>query len=252
MDLGLKGLKVIVGGATRGISKATATLLAQEGCDLGLFSRNGDALAEMEQELGSNGVKVATREFVLEDRQGYKDMLAGFADKLGGCDIFIHSISSSGAQGAMDWDESYRIDMLGAVDGCEALEPYLEKSKAGSIILMSSTAAIETFLIPQAFNAIKAAMITYGKQLSQAWAPKGIRVNMVSPGPISYPGGNWEGAKAVMPDLYAGILAQIPTGRFGSPEEVAKAVAFLASPAASYITGANLVIDGGFTKRVQF
>ncbi len=252
MDLGLKGLKVIVGGATRGISKATATLLAQEGCDLGLFSRNGDALAEMEQELGSNGGKVVTREFVLEDRQGYKEMLTGFADKLGGCDIFIHSISSSGAQGAMDWDESYRIDMLGAVDGCEALEPYLEKSKAGSIILMSSTAAIETFLIPQAFNAIKAAMITYGKQLSQAWASKGIRVNMVSPGPISYPGGNWEGAKAMMPDLYAGILAQMPMGRFGSPEEVAKAVAFLASPAASYITGSNLVIDGGFTKRVQF
>lgn len=252
MDLGLKGLKVVVGGATRGISKATATLLAHEGCDLGLFSRNGDALAEMEQDLGSHGGKVATREFVLEDRQGYKEMLTGLADKLGGCDIFIHSISSSGAQGSMDWDESYRIDMLGAVDGCEALEPYLEKSKAGSIILMSSTAAIETFLIPQAFNAIKAAMITYGKQLSQVWAPKGIRVNMVSPGPISYPGGNWEGAKAMMPDLYAGILAQMPMGRFGSPEEVAKAVAFLASPAASYITGANLVIDGGFTKRVQF
>jgi len=252
MDLGLRGLKVIVGGATRGISKATATLLAQEGCDLGLFSRNGAALARMEQELGSHGGKVATQEFVLEDREGYKAMLVGLADTLGGCDIFIHSISSSGAQGSMDWDESYRIDMLGAVDGCEALEPHLEKSKAGSIILMSSTAAIETFLIPQAFNAIKAAMITYGKQLSQAWAAKGIRVNIVSPGPISYPGGNWEGAKAAMPDLYAGILAQMPMGRFGTPDEVAKAIAFLASPAASYITGTNLVIDGGFTKRVQF
>eukprot|EP00456_Euglypha_rotunda_P091163 TRINITY_DN95769_c0_g1_i1.p3 TRINITY_DN95769_c0_g1~~TRINITY_DN95769_c0_g1_i1.p3 ORF type:complete len:143 (+),score=43.46 TRINITY_DN95769_c0_g1_i1:105-533(+) len=142
--------------------------------------------------------------------------------------------------------------MLGAVDGCEALEPWLEKSTAGSIILMSSTAAVETFLVPQAFNAIKAAVITYGKQLSQAWAPKGIRVNMVSPGPITYPGGNWEGAKALAPDLYAGIVGQIPMGRMGTPEEVAKAITFLASPAADYVTGTNLVVDGGFTKRVQF
>lgn len=249
MDLGLAGKKVILGGATRGISRATAQLLAAEGAQLGLFSRNGDALDDLKAELVGS---VVTREFVLEEREGYKTMLTGLADELGGCDIFIHSISSSGAQGSMDWDESYRIDMLGAVDGCEALEPYLEKSGEGSVILMSSTAAIETFLMPQAFNAIKAAVITYGKQLSQAWAGKNIRINMVSPGPISYPGGNWEGAKALMPDLYNGIVAQIPMGRMGAPEDVAKAVAFLASPAASYITGTNIIVDGGFTKRVQF
>lgn len=249
MDLGLSGLKVIMGGATRGISRAAAQLFAAEGAELGLFSRNGDALEDLKEEIGG---KVVTREFVLEDRDGYKTMLAGLAEELGGCDIFVHSISSSGAQGAMDWDESFRIDMLGAVDACEALEPYLEKSSAGSVIFMSSTAAVETFLVPQAFNAIKAALITYGKQLSQSWGAKGVRVNMVVPGPISYPGGNWEGAKALMPDLYNGIVAQIPMGRMGTPEEVAKSIVFLASPAAGYITGSNLVIDGGFTKRVQF
>jgi NAD(P)-dependent dehydrogenase (short-subunit alcohol dehydrogenase family) len=249
MDLGLSGLKVILGGATRGISRETAKLFAAEGATLGLFSRNGDALDDLKAELGG---AVETQEYVLEDREGYRAMLTGLAERIGGCDIFIHSISSSGAQGSGDWDESYRLDMLGAVDGCEALEPWLEKSTAGSIILMSSTAAVETFLVPQAFNAIKAAVITYGKQLSQAWAPKGIRVNMVSPGPITYPGGNWEGAKALAPDLYAGIVGQIPMGRMGTPEEVAKAITFLASPAADYVTGTNLVVDGGFTKRVQF
>lgn len=249
MDLELTGKKVIIGGATRGISRATAKLFAAEGAELGLFSRNGDALDELKEELGG---KVVTREFTWEDRDSYKEMLKGLADELGGCDIFIHSISSSGAQGSQDWEASFQLDMLGAVDGCETLEPYLEQSGTGSVILMSSTAAIETFLIPQAFNAIKAAVITYGSQLGQAWAPKGIRVNMVSPGPISYSGGNWEGIKALMPDLYTGIVSQIPAGRMGTPEEVAKSVVFLASPAAGYVTGANLVIDGGFTKRVQF
>lgn len=249
MDLELQGKKVILGGATRGISKATAQLLAAEGAELGLFSRNGDALDDLKEELGG---RVVTREFTWEDREGYKVMLSGLANELGGCDIFIHSISSSGAQGSQDWDASFQLDMLGAVDGCETLEPHLSKSGQGSIILMSSTAAVETFLIPQAFNAIKAALITYGKQLGEAWAGKGIRVNMVSPGPISYPGGNWEGAKAMAPDIYNMVVGQIPFGRMGTPEEVAKAIVFLASPAAGYITGANLVIDGGFTKRVQF
>lgn len=253
MDLGLKGKKVILGGATRGISKATAQLLAREGCDLGLFSRNGEALAPMAADLAkAHGVKVVAHPFTYEDRDSYRAFLAKLADELGGCDVFIHSLSSSGAGATGDWDKTFQLDMMAAVDGCEVLEPHLAASGSGSVILMSSTAAVETFLIPQAFNAIKAAVITYAKQLSQAWAAKGIRVNAVSPGPVTYSGGNWEGIKAVMPELHAATLAQMPLGRLGAPEDVANAVAFLASPAASYITGINLVIDGGYTKRVQF
>lgn len=253
MDLGLKGKKVIIGGATRGLSKEAVKLFAAEGCDIGMFSRNGEALAELASGFAGKGGKYVTREFVLDDREEYKAMLAGLADELGGCDIFVHSISSSGANGAQDWEESFRIDMLGAVDAVEALEPYLEKSDAASIVMMSSTAAVETFLVPQAFNAIKGALITYASQLSQALAPKGIRVNCVSPGPICYPGGNWDGVKAVMPELVEGIEGQIPLGnRMGSPEDVAPGIVFLASPAAKYIIGANLVIDGGYTKRIQF
>ena len=106
--------------------------------------------------------------------------------------------------------------------------------------------------MPQAFNALKAALITYGSQLSQALAPQGIRVNTVSPGAVYYPGGNWEAIKAAVPQLFEGTLAQMPMGRFGEPEEVARAIVFVASPACPYLTGANLVVDGGFTKRVQF
>jgi NAD(P)-dependent dehydrogenase (short-subunit alcohol dehydrogenase family) len=117
---------------------------------------------------------------------------------------------------------------------------------------MSSTAASETFIMPQAFNAVKAALLTYAKQLSQAWGPKHIRVNTVMPGPISFPGGNWETIKSAVPDLYNATASQFALGRFGIPEEVARTIVFLASPASGYTTGTTVVVDGGYTKRVQF
>jgi NAD(P)-dependent dehydrogenase (short-subunit alcohol dehydrogenase family) len=111
---------------------------------------------------------------------------------------------------------------------------------------------VETFLVPQAFNAIKAALLTYSKQLSQAWGPKRIRVNAVSPGPVSFPSGNWEMIKSAMPDLYNATAGQFALGRFGEPDDVARTIVFLSSPASGYTTGTNIVIDGGYTKRVQF
>jgi NAD(P)-dependent dehydrogenase (short-subunit alcohol dehydrogenase family) len=122
----------------------------------------------------------------------------------------------------------------------------------GAIVIISTTAAVETFVAPQAYNALKAALVTYAKQLCEAVAPQGVRVNTVSPGPITFKGGAWETIETHMPDFHASVLAQAPSGRFGRPEEVANAVVFLASPVASHISGVNLVVDGGFTKRVQF
>lgn len=252
MELGLKGKKVIINGGSRGLGLAALEIYAQEGCDIAFFSRDAKRVDTAVTSLSTHGGKVVGEAFDMNDLEAYQAWLKGAADKLGGCDIFIHNASSSGAQGTTDWDLTYRLDMLGAVRGCETLEPALEASGGGSVILMSSTAAFETFIYPQAFNAIKAAIITYGKQLSQLWAAKNIRVNMVSPGPIAYPGGNWEMIKGAMPELYDKTLSEIPMGRFGAPEDVARAVVFLSSPAASYITGTNVVIDGGYTKRVQF
>jgi NAD(P)-dependent dehydrogenase (short-subunit alcohol dehydrogenase family) len=128
----------------------------------------------------------------------------------------------------------------------------LEKSASGSVVIISSTAAVETFIVPQAFNSIKAALLTYSKQLSQAWGPKGIRVNAVTPGPVSFPTGNWEAIKTAMPDFYNATATQFALGRFGAPDDIARGIVFLASPASAYTTGTNLVIDGGYTKRVQF
>ncbi|WP_426163559.1 SDR family NAD(P)-dependent oxidoreductase [Sandarakinorhabdus sp. DWP1-3-1] len=251
MDLQLTGKKVIVTGGSRGLGRAALELFAAEGADVAFFSRNAEQVAETKASLEKHGHKVIGDVFDMAN-DGYTAWLESTAEALGGVDIFVHNVSSSGAGGTGDWDMTYRYDIRGAVDGCTALQPWLEKSSAPSVILMSSTAAVETFIQPAAFNALKAALITYGKQLSQAWGPKGIRVNVVSPGPIVFPGGNWSKIKEAMPDFYTGTEKQMAMGRFGNAEEVARTVVFLSSPASSYTTGTNVIIDGGYTKRVQF
>lgn len=251
MELGLKGKKVILTGGSRGLGRAALEIFADEGCDIAFFSRSADQVAETKASLKKRGHKVIGDALDMAGN-GYLEWLEKAATALGGCDIFIPNVSSSGAGGTGDWDMTYRYDIRGTVDGCTAMLPWLEKSDAPAVTLMSSTAAIETFIQPAAFNAMKAALITYGSQLGQAWGPKGIRVNTVSPGPIWFPGGNWSKIKEGMPDFYAATEAQMAMGRFGNAEEVARTVVFVSSPASSYTTGTNIVIDGGYTKRVQF
>jgi NAD(P)-dependent dehydrogenase (short-subunit alcohol dehydrogenase family) len=252
MDLGLKGKKVILTGGSRGIGRAALEIFAAEGCDVAFFSRNAEQVAETVASLEQHGGKVVGEAFDLANLDAYPGWLTAAADKLGGCDIFVPGASASGSGATGDWDTCFAADIKGTVMGCEALEPYLEKSGSGAIVIMSSTAGTETFIVPQAFNALKGALLVYAKQLGQALGPKGIRVNAVSPGPIAFPGGNWEAIKGAAPALYDATEAAFALGRWGGPEEVARSIVFLASPASSYTTGTNVVIDGGYTKRVQF
>lgn len=252
MDLGLKGKKVILTGGSRGIGRAALDIFAKEGCDIGFFSRNAEQVAETAAALSKSGGKVIGEALDISDLGAYQAWLAKTAEALGGCDIFVPNVSASGAGATGDWDTCVNYDIKGTALGCEALMPFLEKSDSASVVVMASTAGLETFIVPQAYNAIKAALITYAKQLGQEIGKNGIRVNCVSPGPIRFPGGNWEAIEGAMPDLYNATLGQMALGRFGTPEEVANAVVFLASPAASYITGTNIIVDGGYTKRVQF
>ena len=252
MDLGLKGLKVILTGGSRGIGRRALELFAQEGCDVAFFSRNADQVAETRAALEKHGGKVFASTFDLNQMDGYQDWLRKAAEELGGCDIFIPGASASGSQLTGDWEKCFQFDLMGAVRGCEALESYLEASAHGSVVFMGSTAGVETFLVPQAFNTIKGALLVYAKQLGQAWGAKGIRVNTVSPGPVSFPGGNWEAIKAGMPELYEAQIPQFALGRIGEPDDVARTIVFIASPASGYTTGTNVIVDGGYTKRVQF
>jgi NAD(P)-dependent dehydrogenase (short-subunit alcohol dehydrogenase family) len=142
--------------------------------------------------------------------------------------------------------------MLGTVHTVEAARPFLEKSGEGAITIISSTAAVEAFRVPQPYNVMKAGLINYAKNLSIMLAPKQIRVNTICPGPIYFKGGAWENIKTNMPAVYEGALSQIALGRMGTAEDVAAATLYLSSPVAGYVTGANLILDGGFTKRVNF
>ena len=252
MDLGLKGRKVILTGGSRGIGRAALDIFAAEGCDIAFFSRNAAQVAETVKALEPHGGKVFGEAFDLADIEAYPAWLNRAADALGGCDIFVPGASASGQGATGDWQACLDTDLRGASIGIETLQPRLEASHAAAVVLIASTAGLETFIVPQPYNALKGALIVYSGQLSQAFGPLGIRVNCVSPGPIKFAGGNWEMIQGAMPELHDATAAQFALGRWGAPEDVAKAVVFLASPASGFTTGTNLVVDGGYTKRVQF
>ncbi len=252
MDLGLRGKKAIVTGATKGIGRGVIDLLVAEGADVGFCARTEEEVADAVKALKQPDNQVFGEAVNVRDADAYKAWLERTAAALGGCDIFVPGVSGGGGMDSeKNWVRNFEIDMLHTVRGCETLMPHLEKSGSGSIVIIGSTNAVETFAAPMAYNAIKAGLVTYSKQLSQFVGKKGVRVNTVSPGPIYFEGGAWEMIKGTQPKFYDWAVKQIPCGRMGSVEEIARVIVFVASPAAGLITGANVIADNGFTKRVQ-
>ncbi len=253
MDLGLQGKNAIIVGAARGIGMATAELLAREGCNLAITARSEDSVKEAVANLKKYGTKVIGSAINVKKADDYKVWLADAIEQLGGCDILVPISSAGGGLGSEKyWTNAFEVDVMGPVRAVEAVLPTMAAKGEGSIVLIATTSAGEAMGGPQAYNAMKASLITWGKQLALAHGKDGIRVNVVSPGPVEFEGGNWEMIKGTMEKFYNGLIRSQPTGRFGKPEEIAKAIAFLASPAASWCNGSHLVVDGGFTNRTHF
>lgn len=251
MDLGLTGKRALVTGATKGIGRRIAERLAMEGAAVAVCARQQADVEAAVQALRAHGTVVWGRSCDVAVGEEYLGWIDDAITALGGVDIFVPNVTAGGGRPAVEqWRANFEVDVLGTVRGCDAVLPRM--ASGGAIVAIGTTAAVETFMGPNAYNAMKAALITYTKQLSQAVGPRGIRVNLVSPGPIEFPGGGWEQIRNTMPELYEQMKALEPMGRMGRPEEVADAVAFLVSERASWITGVNLVVDGGFTKRVAF
>ncbi len=253
MDLGLKGKKAIVTGGTRGIGHATATLLAAEGCDVAICARNRGPVDAVVAALARTGVKATGGAVDVADLPAFRAWIAEAAEALGGLDIFVANVSAL-AQGMDEaaWRRGFEIDVMGTVFGIEAALPIIERSDAGSIVVVGSTAMAEIYGPNRSYAAVKATLVPYVKGLARNLAAKNVRANMVSPGNVYFKGGVWNIVEERNPEMFASMLARNPTGRMGTPEEVADAVVFLASPRASFITGTNLIIDGALTQRVQF
>lgn len=253
MDLGLTGKRAIVTGGTRGIGRRIVELLVAEGCDVGFCARDATEVAAMVRDLGGDGRRLIGDAVDVTDDAGLRQWIDATAQALGGLDILVPNASAL-ASGADEeaWRKGMDVDILGTVRCVEAAMPYLEASSAAAIVAIASTAAINTVGGVRAYSGVKAALVNYLSGLSTNLGAKGIRANTVSPGAIYFEGGVWDVRKREAPDAYAAAVARCPLGRLGTPEEVANAVVFLASPAASFISGTNLIVDGAATTRIQF
>ncbi len=252
MDLQLNGSSALITGGTKGIGRAIADTLADEGCNVAICARNADEVSAAVEALSAKGVKAFGQAVDVGDGDAFKAWIDASAAALGGIDCIVSNVSGGGAKGEDAWRRHLEYDMLGAVRMVEGSMEHLEQSDHASVILISTTAALEKFIAAGPYNALKAALLNYSGALAQDLAPKGIRVNAVSPGPIFIEGGSWDNIKQHMTPFYDATVADIPMGRMGTAAEVAAQVALLASPRAGFTTGTNVVIDGGLTKRIQF
>lgn len=251
MDLGLKEKRVLVTGATRGIGKAIAETFAAEGAHVGICARAAGGVAEAVhalEALGAGaGIKAVGDALDVADHRALAAWVSRMAAALGGIDVVVANVSALASGDTPEaWASQFAVDVMATKTLVDAALPFLERSEAGAIVAISSISAMEVDE-PDAYSAMKAALHPYVKGLSRALAPKGIRANLVSPGTIYFDDGFWGAVKREQPDYFAEMIRLNPLGRMGRPEEIGRVAAFVASPAASFMTGANVVVDGGMT-----
>ena len=255
MQLDLADKVVLVSGSSRGIGKAIAAAFVREGARVMVSGRNADSVARTTSELselanGKNAISFAGDLTDPEDINRCLDKLIGSWNQL---DVVVANIGSGkGERGwqasAAEWERLIQVNLTSTMRLCRAAIPHLKRTR-GNIVVVASIAGLEHLGAPAAYEVAKSAVISLGKYLSHELAQEGIRVNTVAPGNILFPGSVWEDKlQNNRTETMALIETTVPMKRFGSPEEIASAVLFLASKQASFITGACLVVDGGQTR----
>lgn len=254
MDLSLAGKTAIVTGGSRGVGRAVVERLLAEGMRVAFCARNAEGVELAVDELAVLG-EVAGAAIDVADHSALTAWVTRVADQWG-IDVVIPNASALGgiSNDVDGWKRNFDVDLLPAVLMVEAALPSL-RERSGSIVQIGTITAVEYHHYPgggMSYGAVKAALVNWIAQLAKAEASNGVRANAVSPGPIFIEGGSWDRIQRGKPEYYADNLARQPSGRFGTAAEVANVVAFLASPAASWITGQNVIVDGGFTRRIGY
>ncbi len=253
MDMGLQGKNVLITGGTRGIGAATVQAYLAEGANVSFCARNKQQVEECLEAFSSVGPgRVIGGTVDVRDTQTYLNWIDQSAEILGGIDVFVPNVTGGTEPGLKGWSNAFDVDLMATVQGCEKVMPYLSESDVGSIVIVASISGIECTGAPSAYNTVKAGLIAYSGQLSEVAGQVGVRVNAVSPGPIHVDDGFWGKVKAAQPEQYKMVSARHAANRLGTTAEVASTIVFLSSPSASWVTGTNLIVDGGFTKRVQY
>lgn len=262
MDLGLKGKVALVTGASQGIGKACALALAEEGCNLAVCARRRGPLEQAAEEMKANGVEVLSVAADVTQPEDLKRFVSQAAQRFGRIDILVNNAGTGRLSDPLDLPEEefrYNMDLMlfAPIQCSRAVIPLMKKQGTGRIINISSIFGKQPGGLLD-YDAIKAAVIMFTKDLSNYLAKDNILVNAVCPGPICTP--LWEGPGALGDQLgqvlgmsgqeaikwYAG--QNIPLGHHGDVEDIANMVAFLASDKAKFVTGQAINVDGGMVK----
>ena len=252
MDLGLQGKVAIITGSSRGLGLASARALVAEGCHACISARGQEALAEAALALASasaRGAEVLAVAADLATEAGVARVVDATIGRFGGVDVLVNNVALARggdllATSDADWQEAFDQTLFPAIRASRLVVPSMRARGGGAIVVISSIFGREAGG-RMTYNAVKAAEISLAKSLAQQLARDNIRVNSVSPGSISFPGGSWHKRQQADPEgIAAFIKAELPFGRFGRAEEVGDVVAFLASSRASWISGTSIVVDG--------
>ncbi len=251
MDLQLTDRIALVTGSSRGLGLASARALLAEGCKVIVCARGAERLAAAAEKLrrDSGGDRVLAVQADLSTADGVAAIVGRSVEHFGGLDILVNNVGRAGGGGIVEtddaaWNAAFDETLLPAIRASRLAVPHLRARGGGAIIMIASIWGRESGG-RMTYNAVKAAEISLAKSMARELAPDNIRVNSVAPGSISFPGGSWHRRQQEDPEgMAAFVREQLPFGRFGRAEEVGSVVAFLASPRASWVSGACMTVDG--------
>jgi 3-oxoacyl-[acyl-carrier protein] reductase len=238
--------RVVVAGGSRGIGRSIALAFARAGAAVSICARSEGALEETRQAIAACDVVAHAQSCDLADAKAIESYIENASSALGGIDVLVNNASGYGfGDNDEAWLADFNVDLMAAVRASRVALPHLVKSTRACILHTSSIAALRPRGGSPSYAAMKAALSHYTSSQALVLAEQRIRVNAIAPGSIEFVDGMWDRCKHEDPARYAAVLAKIPFGRFGAPEEIAHAALFLASPWAGWITGQTLVVDGG-------